>query len=353
MPMRRITCAERVAIAAAVAVLGVTTSSTPVRAAEAQAAVRSDEASRFVEQYRRPAAPPFPADNAFTPERAELGRKLFFDPRLSGSNFISCASCHNPGFAWGDALPKAIGHGMNQLTRRTPTVLNVAWAPALFWDGRASTLEEQALGPITSPGEMNLPTDVMIGRLAELPAYAEWFRRAYPGEPLAPATVAKAIATFERTVVSAKAPFDEFIDGKVDAISPDARRGFVLFNTKAQCAKCHEGWRFTDDGFHDIGARGTDRGRGALVDLPTLQFAFKTPTLRNVDRRAPYMHDGSEPTLEAVIDLYDRGGREKRSSLSGDIRPLDLTGREKKDLLAFLRTLTSDDQPVTVPTLPR
>jgi cytochrome c peroxidase len=305
-------------------------------------------------KYHRPGAVPYPADNAFSPAREELGRTLFFDPRLSGSNWISCASCHNPALDWGDALPRAIGHGMKVLGRRTPTVLNLAWAEAMFWDGRAGTLEEQALGPVEAAGEMNLPLHEMEAKLQAVRGYKPLFERAYPGEPISRKTVAKAIATFERSVVSADAPFDKWIKGEDRAISEPAARGFALFNGKANCAACHSSWRFTDDSFHDIGLAGADRGRGAVLpEIEVSQFAFKTPTLRNVDRRAPYMHDGSVSTLEEVIDLYDRGGHVGRSSLSREIRPLKLTAQEKGDLLAFLRALTSADPGAVVPSLPR
>jgi cytochrome c peroxidase len=297
---------------------------------------------------------PFPADNQYTAEREELGKTLFFDPRLSGSNWISCATCHNPALAWGDGLPKAIGHGMKTLGRRTPTILNTGWAAALFWDGRADSLEEQALGPITAPGEMNLRLDAMVKKLRTIPGYRTLFARAYPREPISGTAVAKALATFERTVVSSLAPFDRWIDGTSQAVSPEAQRGFVLFNTKARCAKCHAGWRFTDDSFHDTGLPGADHGRGQLLaDIDVAQFAFKTPTLRNVDRRAPYMYDGSVQTLEEVVDLYNRGGAVRRPGLSPEITPLQLTGEERRALVAFLRTLTSEDTPITLPVLPR
>lgn len=311
-------------------------------------------ARTFAPKYERPASIPHPEDNQYSPAREELGRTLFFDPRLSGSGWISCASCHNPGFAWGDALPRAIGDGMKTLGRRTPTILNLAWADAMFWDGRADTLEAQALGPISAPGEMNMPLDKMIGRIASIPGYQKLFTSAYPGEPIEPETVAKAIATFERRVVSASAPFDRWMAGDEDAISADAQQGFVLFNTKARCEKCHSGWRFTDDSFHDIGVPGADLGRGAhLAGIEPMQHAFKTPTLRNVDRRAPYLHDGSEATLDTLIDLYDRGGRVTRPSLSPEMKPLGLTAEEKRQIAAFLRTLTSEDPAVAMPALPR
>lgn len=307
----------------------------------------------LIDNYRRPDSVPHPPENAFSPERVELGRRLFFDPRLSGSNWISCATCHNPGFAWGDGLPKGIGHGMQPLGRRTPTVLNTAWASSLFWDGRASTLEEQALGPISAPGEMNMDMEGMLEKVRALEGYRELFAKAYPDEPLTEKTVAKAIAAYERTLVSGIAPFDRWVAGDDGAISAAAKRGFVVFNGKGNCAACHSSWRFTDDSFHDIGIPGDDLGRGQFVPLETMQHAFKTPTLRNVDQRAPYMHDGSEATLEDVIELYDLGGRVKRPSLSPEIAPLGLSEQEKRDLLAFLETLTSQDEPVMLVSLPR
>ena len=303
--------------------------------------------------YSRPETVPYPKDNAFSPARAELGRTLFFDPRLSAKGIMSCGTCHNPSFSWGDGLPKAVGHGMETLGRRTPTILNLAWASSLFWDGRAATLEEQALGPIQAPGEMNLPIGDLMGRLGELPEYKKLFDAAYPGEAVSPKTVAKAIATFERGVVSSQAPFDRWIGGDEKAISVRAKRGFEVFNTRGACNACHSGWRLTDDSFHDIGLAGDDRGRGALLDdIEVLQFAFKTPTLRNADRRAPFMHDGSKKTLEEVVAFYNRGGDVERPSLSSEIRPLGLSSDEQRDLVEFLRTLTSPDAAVELPAAP-
>jgi cytochrome c peroxidase len=304
--------------------------------------------------YRRDANIPYPSENAHTAARELLGRTLFFDPRLSGSQITSCATCHNPGFSWGDGLPLAVGHGMKQLGRRTPTILNLAWAPALFWDGRAETLEQQALGPIEAPGEMNLALDVMVDRVRDIAGYRPLFARAYPGEAISTETVAKAIATFERGIVSGAAAFDRWIGGDDRAISPEAKRGFGLFNDKARCSTCHAGWRFTDDSFHDIGVADSDRGRGTITPgIEETQFAFKTPTLRNVADRAPYMHDGSLATLADVVDLYDRGGIVRRPSLSAEIKTLGLTAAEKSDLLAFMQTLTTQDDATRVPVLPR
>lgn len=308
----------------------------------------------YMPAYSRPSDIPYPKDNEYSKAREELGRALFFDPRLSGSDWISCATCHNPAFSWGDGLPKGIGAGMKGLGRRSPTILNLAWGELMFWDGRAATLEEQALGPIASEGEMNLPHEKLIAKLVAVESYKPLFDKAYPGEGITKATLAKAIATFERTVVSGEAPFDRWIKGDEKALSDSAKRGFVLFNEKALCSQCHSGWRFTDDSFHDIGVAGDDVGRGKIMpDIDVLQFAFKTPTLRNVDHRAPYMHDGSERTLVDVINFYDQGGQVKRPGISEHVKTLGLTPGEKGDLLAFLRTLTSQDRPVAAPMLPR
>jgi cytochrome c peroxidase len=321
---------------------------------EGTIAGRDIDARRFVDQYHRPDAIPSPQDNPTSDAAVRLGKTLFFDPRLSAASSMSCANCHYPGFSWGDGNPRAIGDGMKELGRRSPTILNLAWATALFWDGRAETLEEQALGPIQAAGEMNLPLDQMVTRLRSIPGYQPLFLATYADQEITAERVAKAIAAFERTVVSGVAPFDRWVSGDENAISQEAKLGFEVFNTKANCASCHSGWRFTDDSFHDIGTVTSDRGRGALLeDLESIQFAFKTPTLRNADRRGPYMHNGSEATLEKVIELYDLGGRVKRASLSPEMKPLNLSPDEKRALLAFLHTLTSEDAPVEIPVLPR
>lgn len=303
--------------------------------------------------FRRPVGVPHPKENPPTADRVDLGRALFFDPRLSRANSISCASCHNPSFSWGDGLPKGIGHGSKPVGRRTPTILNTAWAETLFWDGRAGSLEEQALGPVAAPGEMNLPLDQALAKLRSIPGYAPLFEKAYPGEGISEKTISKAIASFERTVISGTAPFDRWIAGEEDAISESAKRGFDLFNTKANCVKCHSGWNLSDDGYHDIGLASTDLGRGVhLPQLESMQHAFKTPTLRNVTQRAPYMHDGSERTLLSVVEFYSRGGAAKRPSLSPEITALNLSDPDVKDLCNFMETLTSNDAPVTIPVLP-
>jgi cytochrome c peroxidase len=303
--------------------------------------------------YRRPATIPFPKDNPYTPEKAALGKKLYFDTRLSVTSAQSCASCHSPSFGWGDGLAVGVGHGMQKLGRHSPTVINAAWSDIFMWDGRLPTLEAQALGPIQSAGEMNMPLDQLMSRLSSIPEYKPLFAAAFPQEGMNDKTLAKAIATYERTVVSERAPFDAWIEGDEKAISEDAKRGFVLFNGKAQCAACHEGWNFTNEGFQDIGLPSEDVGRGQyLPAVIKMQHAFKTPSLREIARRAPYMHDGSLPTLEAVVDHYDGGGVD-RPSRSDLMKPLGLDAREKSELVAFLNTLTSNLTPTAAPVLPR
>lgn len=315
--------------------------------------VRSDELQALVEKYRRPTTVPIPANNPITPEKVALGQALFFDPRLSGSGAIACATCHNPGLAWGDGLAKGIGHMGTRLDRHTPTILNVAYGEPYFWDGRAATLEEQAKGPMESGKEMNMQASDLVQRVRDIPGYSAAFKRVFPAQPISIDIIAAAVATFERTIISGEAPFDRWINGDDHAISPSAVRGFVLFNGKANCAACHQGWRMTDDGFHDAGLPDRDRGRALIAPgIEQLEQAFKTPTLRNIDQRAPYMHDGSLATLNAVIDHYD-GGFVRRASLDSNMRLLGLTPIEKRDLLAFLYTLTSVDAPITVNVLPQ
>lgn len=345
-----------VALVLCLAVLAATVQRVGRSAPAADAAVRADHLEnrhQSLSDFARPDSVPAPEDNAMTDTRVTLGKMLFFEPRLSKPGWIACSTCHNPALSWGDGMPRGIGNDMKQLGRRTPTILNLAWATALFWDGREETLEAQALGPIQAAAEMNLPLDSAVARLALLAEYRHRFEAAYPGEGITAKTIGKALAAFERTVVSGMAPFDRWVAGDSFAISREARAGFDLFTGKANCVKCHSGWRFTDDSFHDIGVAGADSGRAAILPLETMRFAFKTPTLRDVDRRAPYMHAGSEPTLEDVVDLYDRGGRVRRPSLSDEIKPLHLTPTERRAIVAFLKTLTSSDAPVVVPVLPR
>jgi cytochrome c peroxidase len=314
----------------------------------------ADTRQAWLEHYKRPTEIPFPSDNPFSDAKFRLGRTLFFDPILSGSEVRSCASCHNPGLSWGDGQPRAIGEKQQALPLRTPTLLNIAWVPRLGWDGHFRDLESVAMSPITAANNMNLSEQAMVQRLAAIPGYVDAFDAAFGEGDVTVRKMEFALATFQRTIVSKGAPFDRWLDGDQAAVSVAAKRGFDLFNGKANCAACHSGWAFTDASFHDIGsARGDDIGRGRLFpNSVALRYAFKTPTLRDVVRRAPYMHDGSVPTLEAVIDLYNRGGID-RPSRAEEIHPLSLTDSEKADLIAFLRTLNGAPESVSFPALPR
>jgi cytochrome c peroxidase len=299
---------------------------------------------------------PAPSDNVPNADRIQLGRMLFFDPRLSAKSTTSCASCHNPAFGWTDGLQRAFGYDMKPLRRATPTIVNAAYNKIQMWDGRKPTLEEQALGPLLSPDEHNLTVESLEARVRGIPGYAPLFDKAYPGEGVSAGTIGKAIASFERTVVSGDSPFDHWQRGDESAVSESVKRGFTLFTGKAQCALCHQQPNFTDDGFHNIGLKGNgeseDAGRFEQRKVKVLKGAFKTPTLRDISLTAPYMHNGLYRTLEEVVDHYDRGG-DVADNLSPNIHPLNLSAQEKADLVAFMKSLTGTPLVVQVPTLPQ
>jgi cytochrome c peroxidase len=312
----------------------------------------ADDLAGLKALYKRPVEVPFPPENPYTLEKAALGKALFFDPRLSGVGNINCASCHNPSFGWEVPVETAVGAANVHLGRQAPTVLNAAWRKPFFWDGRAPTAEEQAKGPIQASVEMNLPLPEAVKRFSAIPGYADAFKKAFPDKGMTEDTIVMAIATFERTVVASYAAFDRWIDGDEAAISESAKRGFSLFNGKAQCAVCHAGWEFTDNKFHDIGTTTTDIGRAKIdPNDPLAMYAFKTPTLRDTAQRAPYMHSGKFATLKDVIVHYLTGGID-RPSRSPEMAAIDLNPQEVDDLIAFMGTLTGEKQVVTLPVLP-
>ena len=309
------------------------------------------------QDYVRPAAPPFPADNPYTPAKAELGKQLFFDKRLSGGNDISCAGCHDPDLGWEDGKPVAQSPTGEPQKRHSPTLWNLAWERTFFWDGRSPSLEDQATRPVITQGEMNQPMDSLLAELRAVDGYREGFAEAFPDADLAitEANMAKAIATYERTIVQPMTPFDQWVAGDDGAISDAAKRGFEIFNGKANCVACHGTWRFTRGAYHDVGLKNDgDLGRGPVLDVAAANNAFKTPTLRDVTRRAPYMHDGRFKTLEQVIRHYE-GRFLRRETLSADMRPAPLTEQETRQLIAFLKTLETPEalQGVTRPELPQ
>lgn len=304
------------------------------------------------EDFARPLTIPFPEDRPYDPQIATLGKMLYFDPRLSGAQNMSCASCHNPSFGWETPVDLAIGAANIPLTRHAPTVINLAWVNSFFWDGRAATLEDQAAGPITAKNEMNASFREVVGRLSRIAGYEDWFNRLFPGEGITQRSITVSLSTYERTIVSGWAPFDRWVEGDEGAISLSAKRGFEIFVGKANCSSCHNGWNFTDGLFHDIGLATDDIGRAALdKDNPQAKHAFKTPGLRNITLRAPYMHNGAFHSLREVLLHYSAGGL-PRPSLSPTMQPFPLSDNDIRDLEAFLNSLTDDNTHVSAPVLP-
>lgn len=305
-----------------------------------------------------------PDDNPQTPEKIALGEKLYFDPMLSADDTISCATCHDPDKGFTDGEPVSTGIKGQKGERNAPSVLNAAYYRVQFWDGRAPSLEEQAKGPIVNPIEMGMPShQAVVEKLKGIKEYQEAFQKVFGKEGITIDNIARAIAAFERTIIAGNSPFDRyFFKGNKDAMSQAAIRGMEVFKGKGECTLCHlftpDKALFTDNGFHNIGV-GMDRpnpdlGRYSVAPevakTEGLKGAFKTPTLRNATLTAPYMHDGSQKTLEEVVDFYDKGGH-PNPYLDPQIKPLNLTAQEKADLVEFLKSLTSDDLPDIVSSL--
>ncbi|MFN3476859.1 MAG: cytochrome-c peroxidase, partial [Candidatus Methylomirabilales bacterium] len=304
---------------------------------------------------------PVPPDNPMSPEKIELGRLLFFDFRLSGDGSRSCVHCHQPDQGWSFRDRQSPAYPTQIERRASMTLINVAYNKALIWDGRTGTLEKQALGPIQNPLHMNQNLDLLIERLRSIPEYVKRFQQVF-GTDVTPDGVGKALAAFERTLVTKDSPFDRYMKGDKTALSPSAAQGLDLFKGKARCILCHNGPNFTDHSFHNLGLPEapflqdprvqasirfdakrmgikdyrrvtTDLGRYLVTKDEKDIGAFKTPTLRNVVERGPYMHNGAFDTLEQVIDFYNQGGGDDPRK-DPMLRPLDLTPQEKADLLA-------------------
>ncbi|HEX8665185.1 MAG TPA: cytochrome c peroxidase [Beijerinckiaceae bacterium] len=296
--------------------------------------------------FARPSAIPAPPGNPVTPQKVDLGRALFTDTRLSGDGTMACVTCHDPALSFSDGVARRPGHDGEPLPRRTPSLWNLAWGLTFFWDGRAPKLEAQASGPIENVREMGGDIAKAATRLAADPGMTARFAAAFPEDPrVTEGNIRAALASFERTLVSPKTRFDAWVEGDRAALDPEERSGFALFVGKAGCVACHKGWRFTDEAFHDIGLAGVDLGRGEALKLHAADHAFKTPSLRERVWTAPYMHDGSLATLEAVVAHYAERVIE-RPTLSADLkRRIDLSPAERGQLVAFLATLSSDDPP--------
>ncbi|HLW52201.1 MAG TPA: cytochrome c peroxidase [Candidatus Angelobacter sp.] len=296
--------------------------------AAAQGQYRSASNSNTNAAY---AAPPAPHDT-FDSTSVSLGKKLFFDTRLSSDGWLSCASCHDPAHGFSDSRRLSVGVQGQRSKRHAPTLLGRQLDESQFWDGRAATLEEQVLQPIVNPEEMGMTIDAVLQQFNRDPAYRGLTRE----------SLASALAGYVRTIRSDGSRYDLFISGWPIVMSDLELEGLRLFRGKAQCYLCHSGPQFTDEGFHNTGVAWRDGalqdpGRGAITGKSYHQGAFKTPTLRDVARRGPYMHDGSLATLEDVIDFYDRGGS-PNPYLDENIVPLHLSVAEKSALLAFLKT---------------
>lgn len=290
----------------------------------------------------------WPQDNQPSQAKIELGKQLYFEPRLSKDNTVSCASCHDPkkGFSNGEAFATGVGGQVGG--RSAPSVINAAYYAQQFWDGRAKSLEEQALGPIQNPIEMALSLDDAIAKLNKIEGYRTQFKAVF-GTDVSKDGVAKAIAAYERTVLSGNAPYDKFKAGDEKALTAKAQRGMKLFFGKAHCSACHSGPSFSDAGYHNLGVSflvdKPDVGREAVSKLEGDRGAFKTPTLREIARTAPYMHDGSLKTLEDVVEYYNKGGTPS-DWLDEEVYPLKLTADEKADLVTFMKEgLASSEYP--------
>lgn len=283
---------------------------------------------------------PVPEDNPITADKIELGWRLFNDRRLSRDTTVACSSCHDPDNAF--AKPDVISPGAfgRRGRRNAPALINRGWGRAFFWDGRVATLEEQVLKPIEDPNEMDLSIAEASERVA-----------------VSPQTMSRALATYIRSIMSGNAPYDRYVNGDRAALSTEAQAGLRVFRGKGNCTACHVGPNFTDEKLHNTGIAWAgqagrtetagsfrDEGRAAISGKPEDRGAFKTPTLREIERSAPYMHDGSLASLDEVVDYYDRGGN-RHALLDPEVRPIGLTTLEKQALIAFLRSLTGTMNP--------
>lgn len=284
-------------------------------------------------------APPEDPQNPATPAKVELGRQLFEDTRLSGDQSLSCESCHPAEMGYAEAVPFSAGAEGQPMPRHTPTLLNAAYSRFINWDGKFASTAQLVPAVLANPRNMNMQDEaVLVARLESVAEYRAQFREVFGGPP-SNQRVAQALDAYVRTLTTPNSPFDRYAAGDKRALTDAQKRGLTLFVGKAECTLCHRGPNFADDQFHALGIRGDDPGRFKVTGAEADRYAFKTPTLRNVELTAPYMHDGSLPTLRDVIDFYDAGGgaQQPKSVL---LRRLNLTAREKADLVAFLESLT-------------
>lgn len=303
-----------------------------------------------------PTVVPIPSSNLNYTAKIELGKQLYFDGRLSKNNAISCAFCHNPGTGFADPRQTSIGVGGGVGGRQSPTVYNTGLNHVQFWDGRARSLEEQAIGPIHNPVEMAETHEHVVAKLGKIKGYQQQFKAVF-GTDVNLQGIAEAIAAYERTVLSTNSAFDRYVLGDQKAMDEGAVRGMALFKGKARCILCHNGPNFTDNQFHNLGVPQVgpmkeDLGRFVVSRAEKDRGAFKTPTLRSITETAPYMHDGAFKTLDEVVEFLDQGGG-SNPNLSPLAKPLNLTAEEKSDLVAFLKALAGEPIPFSMPKLPK
>ncbi|MCC7424594.1 MAG: cytochrome-c peroxidase [Planctomycetaceae bacterium] len=299
-----------------------------------------------------PPSVPAPKDNPTSPEKVALGKQLFFDPRLSRNNRMSCATCHLPEKAFGDGLARGKGHDGRTLGRNTPSLLNVGFYERFDWDGRARSLEEQALGPIRSPDEMNQDLAELVEELNAVPGYIEQFQKVF-GTKVTQDGIAKSLAAFQRTLVTKPSPFDRYLSGDKTALSDEARQGMELFVGSAGCVRCHQGPLLSDSRLYRLGVSFKDEGLSAVTGKKEDRGKFRTPSLRNIGQTGPYMHDGSKKSLTDVVEFYYRGVPTGSGGLSPDVQPLlGQSFSEIPAVVAFLESLTGEAPKVEPPELP-
>ncbi|MCG2614599.1 cytochrome-c peroxidase [Terrimonas sp. NA20] len=298
-----------------------------------------------------------------------LGKTLFFDTRLSGSNKIACATCHLPELSWADGRSKSVGHEDQLNKRNSPGLLNVWAQKKLFWDGRSNSLEDQAFAPINSETEMHSDMSEVMMKLRRIKGYKPMFQAAFKNGEISPETLATALATFQRTLVGNPSSFDKFLMGDKKALNDSAMRGLHVFRTKAGCMSCHNGPLFTDQEFHNIGLTyyqlpQEDLGRYAVTHKAEDVGRFKTPSLRDVMKTAPWMHNGLFTNMDALMNMYNMGMPQAGSKPANStdslfpqtdrlIKPLGLSRREREDLVAFLRSLSAEPPIVIKPLMPQ
>ncbi len=335
------------------------------------AAMLDEEAKPYFSEIGHLPEIQFPENNSYSSDKALLGKTLFYDPRLSGSNQIACASCHDPELGWCDNRMVSFGHNRRLGKRNAMSILNTAYATSLFWDGRAASLEEQSQMPIQDDTEMSEHIDMAVGKIAKIKGYEILFEKAFGNKTVTKERITKAIATFERTIKSSPSKFDRFIDGEADLFTDDEVIGLHLFRTKAQCINCHNSGYFSNNRFENIGtsllsSEKEDLGRYLVTKNSEDVGKFRVPGLREVVRTGPWMHNGSFTSLEDIIQVYNKGNPEpykNRSTIhdgitltserSDMLRLLDLTDEEVKQLEAFLGTLSTKNKRIAPPVLPQ